>query len=1262
MYATPEATDILFITEQAHESADARAFLGIEAGIAPLGPDLSNIRSHLDDGTARCLLVASDIGEAETVSLLSGLSDRSVPTIVFAADREDAFVDRVLESGASDVIQSTVADTPSKLLKQRIERITSEQLLTKTRDTALDRYQTLLDTAADAIFQVDATGSVVEANRAAIDLIGYERSEMIGTNIASFVDDETLEEIQQIRTDQRAGEADDVLTVELNICHRDDEAIPCETRIKVLREDDTVAGWVCVARDIRDKQKREAELDRIRELLTNAELLGDVGVWEVNLDAGDVFWSDGVRRIRGVGDDLDPSTDDVLSFYHPDDRERVSDLVVECQETGEQFSTEARIITPDDETRWVHLQGEPIDTANSRNVRGYIQDITEQIEREQQLQSERDLLEQVLDLSPVGIVTINRSGTIVQANEQAASILGHQVADLVGSDYMLDQIRVCNSDGEELARDQYPAYRILEDSEERHTEELIIERPDGGQRFISVDGVPLYDDGEIERVILTFDDVTDSVERESRLTEQRNELAQLDHINRIIRGVDQALLGATSREEIMQAVCERLSESNRYRFALALESIGDQLEPTTWEGPADEFVERTFPVEDPTAESCPAMKAVQADEVVVIQDIANPEEIDQAVWDESALEAGVRSVVALPISYEDQMYGIISIYAPFSNSFSERELAVLEELRETVGYAIAAVERREREEILTALYETTQDLLAADRPEEITDAVVSAASNVLDAPGVGICLFDDDENVLRTTSATDELLAFYGGVTEFGPGKEDSATWQAYATGETAFFRDIRASQHVVNPETEGRSTLLIPLGDHGVFVVSSDQLGVFGEKMRHLIGLLAATTEAALDRVAGRADIRERDRELAEQTERVKQLDELLDLLKGITERVPEAGTRSEIETAVSEQLSTHPAFRFAWTGHIPPDTDVVEPTAWAGTDDGYLDAISLAFDAGEPVPRAAANRELVSVADVTDQLQQADWARHAVDRDIQSVIAVPLIHGETTYGVLAVYATEPDIFEPPVEGVLRQIAQMTAYAIKTIETSQGVLAEQLTEIELAVSNPDTFLNAVATVAGEPVTYRELTPQPDGSTQALFSLTDPPVEEILALESEFVSVDSLSVIEQGCDEQLFRVTLSGQTVAASLLDCGGIPSSVVAAPGETTASVHLSREIDVRVFIDRISQQYPEIELRSRQNIDATATSENEIRAVIDEDLTDRQREVLLTAYESGYFKSPRDTTGEQLAALLDLSQPTVTHHLREAQRRLYEALLDEN
>lgn len=53
-------------------------------------------------------------------------------------------------------------------------------------------------------------------------------------------------------------------------------------------------------------------------------------------------------------------------------------------------------------------------------------------------------------------------------------------------------------------------------------------------------------------------------------------------------------------------------------------------------------------------------------------------------------------------------------------------------------------------------------------------------------------------------------------------------------------------------------------------------------------------------------------------------------------------------------------------------------------------------------------------------------------------------------------------------------------------------------------------------------------------------------------------------------------------------------------------------------------------------------------------EDLTDRQREVIRTAYEMGYYEVPRTATTGDVAAELAVDSSTVSEHLQRAERNL--------
>ena len=51
----------------------------------------------------------------------------------------------------------------------------------------------------------------------------------------------------------------------------------------------------------------------------------------------------------------------------------------------------------------------------------------------------------------------------------------------------------------------------------------------------------------------------------------------------------------------------------------------------------------------------------------------------------------------------------------------------------------------------------------------------------------------------------------------------------------------------------------------------------------------------------------------------------------------------------------------------------------------------------------------------------------------------------------------------------------------------------------------------------------------------------------------------------------------------------------------------------------------------------------------------------MIQTAYYSGFFESPRESTGEEVAETLGISPPAFYQHSRTVQRKLFSTLFDE-
>ncbi|KXA97417.1 hypothetical protein AKJ39_03325 [candidate division MSBL1 archaeon SCGC-AAA259J03] len=52
--------------------------------------------------------------------------------------------------------------------------------------------------------------------------------------------------------------------------------------------------------------------------------------------------------------------------------------------------------------------------------------------------------------------------------------------------------------------------------------------------------------------------------------------------------------------------------------------------------------------------------------------------------------------------------------------------------------------------------------------------------------------------------------------------------------------------------------------------------------------------------------------------------------------------------------------------------------------------------------------------------------------------------------------------------------------------------------------------------------------------------------------------------------------------------------------------------------------------------------------------DLTNRQREIISTAFDLGYYDTPRKIGSEKLAEIFEIAQPTLLEHLRKSEKKI--------
>ena len=579
-------------------------------------------------------------------------------------------------------------------------------------------------------------------------------------------------------------------------------------------------------------------------------------------------------------------------------------------------------------------------------------------------------------------------------------------------------------------------------------------------------------------------------------------------------------------------------------------------------------------------------------------------------------------------------------------------------LDRVIGIGVDVTERVQFEETLSALHESTRHLLTVESKQAASEYVVDVASSVLDLRSVAVYRFDERENVLVPAAYSSDLSSWAGVPPRFDPGS--SITWDTFVSGTARVFDDIRESPHVYDPDTEIRSGLYVPLGEHGVLVAVTDEPAQFDDETFELAQLFGATAEAALDRIGRSRRLRERERELSRQNERLERTIRASKVRSEIESLLLRSESRDELEREICDRLVDLDECTFAWIGEPDPGGTQLVRRASAGMERGYLDAVTITpvdDRAAEPSGRAVRTRRPTPVENVADSVLEGAWRAEALSRNFQSIYAVPIVYDDFIYGVLSMYADSRRGFDETLKSTLAELGETIGFAIETVTNRRSTLDDSVTTVDLEVEL-DTALSTLADRTGSSLELVGWIPHPNDSTTVFLRVDggiDP--EELQGIES----LEGCRIIGEPGETTVLQGRLT-EPFVGSLIDAeGGSLVEYVFEDG-VRAVVDLPPSVEIRRFLSKLAQRGVSVSLLARyeRETDSPTGLAGGRPSSMLEEFTERQREVVQAAYHGGFFDWPRRTTGEEIAASLDISPPAFHNHVRSAQRKVFSQLFE--
>jgi len=411
--------------------------------------------------------------------------------------------------------------------------------------------------------------------------------------------------------------------------------------------------------------------------------------------------------------------------------------------------------------------------------------------------------------------------------------------------------------------------------------------------------------------------------------------------------------------------------------------------------------------------------------------------------------------------------------------------------------------------------------------------------------------------------------------------------------------------------------------------------------------------------------------RERADALERKQQkLESLLARIEGLLHDVSvgviHARTPNELEQQVCEVLVNAGGYSLAWMGERFHEPDAVNPEAVIGGEESDVEP-------GGELVETALRDGVVAFDGTRDQSEGSLQERPGgEDGSISAGVGtwlgdvgqskravVPVAYRDTTYGVVGIHTEDDHEFDQHEAIVLSTLGRIVGTALNAVRTQSLLQGEAVTELELSIGDDEGFVALTSAVDCRLDHVGTIPPGDDPDTKLFFEVKRGSAADVVEATRSRRDIRNATVVrdDETQNTGLVRIAVHNSPLIDALLEYSGTITDATATNGTGTVTVQLSKDADPRAFVEEFESRVPSATLQSYRDDERPQRANQEFVAEVTASLTDRQRDALRTAYASGFFDSPRQASGEEIAEVMGITRATFHQHLRAAERKLLDA-----
>jgi PAS domain S-box-containing protein len=297
-----------------------------------------------------------------------------------------------------------------------------------------ERYRALFDRSLDLVYVHDFKGNFLDANPAALEKLGYDRSEIASLNFNSLLNiDQNSFALRTLN--QLIGTGIQEMPVEFTLRCKDGHSIVVETKGSLVYGEGKPYAVQGIARDITDRKLAEEALSESEAKYRSLVETASAGVASTDTAGTITFINDTLTRMLGVSRDKILGRS-ITSFIHQDDLPAILSRLSNARSgVVAGLDIEFRAVCQDYHFIWFHTNPVPIMTDNK--VIGFsfiLHDITEHKQASDASKESEAKFRCLAEQSP-NMIFINKRGAVIYANRRCEEVTGFTKNELYASDF-----------------------------------------------------------------------------------------------------------------------------------------------------------------------------------------------------------------------------------------------------------------------------------------------------------------------------------------------------------------------------------------------------------------------------------------------------------------------------------------------------------------------------------------------------------------------------------------------------------------------------------------------------------------------------------------------------------------------------------------------------------------------------------------------------------------------------------------------------------